>query len=78
MLVLSRRAGESIVIGGEIVVTLLEVRGAQARIGIEAPRSVSVHRKEVHDELERTNSAATSTSTADLGRLPKPGGSAAS
>jgi len=78
MLVLSRRAGESIVIGGEIVITLLEVRGDQARIGIEAPRSVSVHRQEVHDELVRTNRAATATSTADLTRLPKPSGGGAS
>lgn len=72
MLVLSRKVGESIVIGSDIVVTLLEVRGDHARIGIQAPRSVSVHRQEVHDELVRTNRAATATQTVDVARLPKP------
>lgn len=52
MLVLTRRANESIVIGDEIVVTILEVRGDQVRVGIEAPRSVSVHRQEVFDALQ--------------------------
>ncbi|MCC6226566.1 MAG: carbon storage regulator CsrA [Microthrixaceae bacterium] len=72
MLVLSRKVGESIVIGSEVTITVLEVRGDHARIGIQAPRSVSVHRQEVHDELVRTNRAATSTQAADLTRLPKP------
>lgn len=72
MLVLSRKVGESIVIGSDVVITVLEVRGDHARIGIEAPRSVSVHRQEVHDELVRTNRAATATRTIDLTRLPKP------
>jgi carbon storage regulator len=72
MLVLSRKVGESIVIGQDIVITLLDVRGDHARIGIDAPRSITVHRQEVHDELVRTNRAATSTSTDDLTRLPKP------
>jgi carbon storage regulator len=52
VLVLTRRANESIVIGEEIVVTILEVRGDQVRVGIEAPRSVSVHRQEVFDALQ--------------------------
>lgn len=72
MLVLSRKVGESIVIGSDVIITVLEVRGDHARIGIDAPRSVSVHRQEVHDELVRTNRAATATTTIDLTRLPKP------
>lgn len=52
MLVLTRRAHESIMIGADIVVTILEVRGDQVRVGIDAPRSVSVHREEVFRELE--------------------------
>lgn len=72
MLVLSRKTGESIVIGSDIIVTLLDVRGDQVRIGIDAPRSVSVHRQEVHDELVRINRESTGTKTADLSRLPKP------
>ena len=72
MLVLSRRAGESVVIGSNIVVTVLEVRGDHVRVGIDAPRSISVHRQEVHDELVRANRAATETTAGDLLRLPKP------
>ncbi|MFO8076262.1 MAG: carbon storage regulator CsrA [Actinomycetota bacterium] len=58
MLVLTRRAGESIMIGSEIVVTVLESRGDQVRIGIEAPRRVQIHRAEVYREIERENAAA--------------------
>ena len=60
MLVLTRRAYQSIMIGADIVVTVLEVRGDQVRIGIDAPRSVSVHREEVFRELEAANRAAAS------------------
>lgn len=60
MLVLTRRANQSIVIGNDVVVTVLDVRGDQVRIGIKAPRSVTVHREEVWAELERANRAAAS------------------
>ena len=55
VLVLTRRVNQSIMIGADIVVTVLEVRGDQIRIGIDAPRSVSVHREEVFRELEAAN-----------------------
>jgi carbon storage regulator len=71
MLVLSRRSNESIVIGGEIVVTVLEIRGDQVRLGIEAPRSVTVHRQEVHAEIQRENVSAAVTGAVDVTRLPK-------
>lgn len=58
MLVLTRRPGESIRIGTDVTVTVLEVRGDQVRIGIDAPRSVTVHREEVFLEIERTNAEA--------------------
>ena len=51
MLVLSRKVGESIVIGGEVVVTVLEVRGEVIRLGIDAPRDVVVHRSEVVEAI---------------------------
>jgi carbon storage regulator len=51
VLVLTRRANESIVIGKDVVVTVLEVRGDQVRIGIDAPRDLEVHRQEVFDAL---------------------------
>ena len=47
MLVLTRRANQSIVIGADVTVTVLEIRGDQIRLGISAPRDVSVHREEV-------------------------------
>lgn len=59
MLVLTRRVGESLVIGNEITVTVLEVRGDQVRVGIAAPRHVQVHREEVFRELEAENASAT-------------------
>jgi len=59
MLVLTRRAKQSVMIGDDIVVTVLEVRGDQVRIGIEAPRSVTVHREEVFDQVRADSAAAT-------------------
>ena len=58
MLVLSRSEGESVMIGDDIVVTVLEVRGDVVRIGIDAPRSVRVHREEVYRALAEANRAA--------------------
>jgi carbon storage regulator len=58
VLVLTRRAGESIVIGDEVRVVVLEVRGETVRLGIEAPRSVQVHRAEVYAEVQAANAAA--------------------
>jgi carbon storage regulator len=51
MLVLTRKAGESIVVGDDIVVTVLEIRGGQVRLGVEAPRDISVHRSEVQHQV---------------------------
>jgi carbon storage regulator len=58
MLVLSRRAGESVVIGDDVVVTVLDVRGDVVRVGIKAPRAIQVHREEVYRELQRANREA--------------------
>ncbi|GBE24890.1 carbon storage regulator [bacterium BMS3Bbin02] len=58
MLVLTRRPGESIVIGHNIVITLLEVKGGQVRIGIDAPRDIDVHRLEIYEQVRSENEAA--------------------
>ena len=74
MLVLSRRLGESVVIGDDVVVTVLEVRGDVVRIGVDAPRSVQVRRQELLEELEQTNKSAASPSpdaVAGLSRLAR-------
>jgi carbon storage regulator len=60
LLILTRRAGESVVIADNIIVTVVEVRGEAVRLGIEAPRSVDVHREEIYRELQRANRAAAS------------------
>lgn len=69
MLVLTRSANQSIMIGNDIVVTVLEVRGDQVRIGIRAPRSIAVHREEVLAQLEAANRDASTPSRAALDRL---------
>jgi carbon storage regulator len=66
VLVLSRRAGESVVIADDVVVTVLEVRGDVIRLGIDAPRHVRVHREEVYREVQRANQAAAAASAEDV------------
>ena len=53
MLVLSRQKDESIIIGDDIEITIVDVRGDKVRLGINAPREVSVHRKEVYEAIQR-------------------------
>lgn len=62
MLVLSRRVGESVVVGDDVTITVLEVRGDVVRIGIDAPRSISVHRAELLAELAVENQSSASPS----------------
>lgn len=62
MLVLSRKVGESVVIGDDVTITILEVRGDIVRVGIDAPRSVAVHRAELLEQLETSNREAASPS----------------
>ncbi|MDO9380439.1 MAG: carbon storage regulator CsrA [Nocardioidaceae bacterium] len=69
MLVLSRRVGESIVIGDDVVVTVLDVRGDVVRVGVDAPRSVAVHRQEVLAELTEANREAASPSDDAIARI---------
>ena len=55
MLVLSRKKNESIVINNEITIVVVEIRGDKVRLGVEAPREVPVHRREVYDAIQRNN-----------------------
>jgi carbon storage regulator len=66
MLVLGRRPGENIRIGDDIKVIVLEVRGGQIKLGIEAPLEISVHREEIYERIQRQNRRAASTAPADL------------
>jgi carbon storage regulator len=58
MLVLTRRPGESIIIGQDIVITVIEIKGGQVRIGIDAPREVDVYREEIYEQVRQENIAA--------------------
>ena len=60
MLVLTRRSGESVMIGNDVIITVLEARGDVIRLGIQAPRDVQVHREEVYRELQAANREAAS------------------
>lgn len=53
MLILTRRVGETVMIGNEVTVTVLGVKGNQVRIGINAPKSVAVHREEIYERIKR-------------------------
>ena len=63
MLVLSRKKNESVVIDDRIVLTVVEIRGDKVRLGIEAPREVPVHRKEIYDAIQNERVAGESAST---------------
>ncbi len=53
MLILTRRVGETLMIGDEVTVTVLGVKGNQVRIGVNAPKDVSVHREEIYERIKR-------------------------
>ncbi len=79
MLVLSRQRNESIIIGDNIIITVVDIRGDKVRLGIEAPSEIPVHRKEVYDAIKRENLRATQLDPADAhlltgGKTPEPPG----
>ncbi len=66
MLVLSRQRDETIMIGDDIEITIVDIRGDKVRLGINAPNHISVHRKEVYDAIQRENRAAAGLKPEDL------------
>ncbi len=72
MLVLSRREGQAIIIGDNVVVRVVEIRGDHVRLGIDAPRSIIIHREEVAEEIKAENQAARLSKSFDMASLPLP------
>lgn len=71
MLCLSRQRDETIIIGDDIEITVLDIRGDKVRLGINAPKEISVHRKEIYDAIKRENRAAAQVKADDF-NPPKP------
>ena len=69
MLILTRKIGEAIAIGDDIKIRLLEIKGGQAKIGIEAPNDIAVHREEVFLRILEENRKAASEAPTDLSNL---------
>ena len=66
MLVLSRQRDETIMIGDDVEITVVDIRGDKVRLGITAPRHIQVHRKEVYDAIKRENQQAANLSPQDV------------
>lgn len=61
MLILTRRVGETLMIGDDIAVTVLGVKGNQVRIGVDAPKNVDVHREEIYQRIQKEKEASVFT-----------------
>lgn len=71
MLVLSRQRDEAIMIGDEVEITVVDIRGDKVRLGITAPRHIQVHRKEVYEAIKRENEQAAKLRPADVAEIVK-------
>lgn len=69
MLVLTRKKSQSLMIGNDIEITVIDVQGDQVRIGINAPKSVTIHRKEVYEEIKKENLSAVVGKETDISAL---------
>ena len=66
MLILTRKLGEQITIGDDITITLLEIKGNQAKLGVKAPKSVVIYRQEIYEKIREANLESCDVSAADL------------
>ena len=69
MLALTRKSGESIIIDGNIEITILDIKGDKVRIGVNAPKNVTIHRKEVYNQIKAANQEATNISLEQINQI---------
>jgi len=68
MLILTRKLGEKINIGDDITVTLVEIKGAQVKLGIEAPKHIEIHRQEIYERIREENLSSSDINDSDLSK----------
>ena len=71
MLVLTRKIDQSIIIGDDIRIIVVDVRGDQVKLGIDAPKSISVHREEIYEDIQQENRRAALSKNVDINELAK-------
>ena len=68
MLILTRKLGEKINIGDDITITLVEIKGAQVKLGIEAPKHIEIHRQEIYERIREENLSSSDINDSDLSK----------
>ena len=68
MLILTRKLGEKINIGDDITITLVEIKGAQVKLGIEAPKHIEIHRQEIYERIREENLNSSDINDSDLSK----------
>jgi carbon storage regulator len=66
MLILTRKLGEKITIGDDITITLVEIKGTQVKLGIDAPKHIEIHRQEVYERIRQENLSSSDINDSDL------------
>jgi carbon storage regulator len=66
MLILTRKLGEKINIGDDITITLVEIKGTQVKLGIEAPKTIEIHRQEIYERIREENLSSSDINDSDL------------
>ncbi|MBU0517027.1 MAG: carbon storage regulator CsrA [Proteobacteria bacterium] len=69
MLILTRKIGESIMVGDDVKVSVVEIKGRHVRLGIDAPQAMAIHRQEVFEKIQQANLAAAAANAQDLDQV---------